>query len=107
MGRVEEIHWPSPEEIVRFDLQPFFDAVVKEVARHVPEKGFGYRNKAWLDYFIEKTHKLAYNYMVDPSNSGEALDIGAMAAFAWLHQTDSFPLPKPTSQFTSERRTEA
>lgn len=104
MDRVYEYRWPSVEEIVRYDLQPYFDAVVKEVARHVPEKGYGYRNKEWIDYFIERTHKLAHNYLENPDNSGEALDIGAMAAFSWLHQTGSFPLPKPTSVSTSGKR---
>ncbi len=104
MDRVEDLQWPSEEEIIRFELQPYFDAVVKEVARHVPEKGHGYRNSDWTGWFIERILTLAQNYNQDPDNYGEALDIGAMAAFAWSHQTKSFRIPPPTSQFTHESR---
>ena len=99
-----DVPWPSIEQIVRHDLQPYFDAVVKEVARHVPEKGYGYRNKEWLEYFIEETHNLSHNYANNPDNHGEALDIGAMVAFAWSHQTKSFPLPPPASRNPNDSR---
>jgi len=81
----------TPESKVAQDLIPFFEAVIEEVARHVPEKGYGYRDSSWADWFIERTLELAKNYNANPSNHGEALDIGAMAGFAWLHQTGRMP----------------
>ena len=78
----------TPESKVAQDLIPYFEAVIEEVARHVPEKGYGYRNSEWLIYFLEQTKNLAESYWYNPENVGEALDIGAMAAFAWSHQTD-------------------
>lgn len=80
------------QENVQRDLQPFFDAIVKEVARHVPEKGYGYRDGDWLDYFIEEAHNLSHNYAGNPENSGEALDAAAMLGFAWTHQNGGFSI---------------
>ena len=82
----------NPENIVRWDLKPFFDAIVKEVARHVPEKGYGYRQGDWLDYFIEESYNLVNAYAKNPKNSGEALDAAAMLGFAWVHQNGGFSI---------------
>lgn len=78
------------EAEVAMDLWPFFEAVVKEVTRHVPEKGFGYRNPEWLGYFLEEQHNISHRY-AETGQPGEALDVAAMAGFAWLHQNSLLP----------------
>ena len=88
-------------ENVRKDLQPFFDAVVKEIARHVPEKGYGYKDPDAQKFMIPhlgeiswQVYKMVRNTGVIRSvedgiaigdNPGELLDLTAMAAFVWSH----------------------
>lgn len=88
MGKLIVWHDETPESKVATDLLPFFEAVIKEVARHVPEKGYDYKNDGWLNYFKDEAHKLSGKYAdVRNENVGEALDATAMLAFAWLHET--------------------
>jgi len=83
----------SAESKVAHDLIPFFEAVIKEVARHVPEKGYGYRNPDWQKEFAHRAVDLTVTYSNShmregkSDNPGEALDAAAMLAFSWLHET--------------------
>ena len=84
-------------EQVAKDLEPFIDALIKEVARHVPEKGYTYKETQYRQYLAEAGNSRAYDYMVDQRvamagdsphrNPGEALDAAAFLAFSWLHET--------------------
>ena len=84
-------------EKVAKDLTPFFDAVIREVARHVPEKGYTFKEPKYREYLAEMASERAYDYMVGQrvalrteeahSNPGEALDSAAFLAFSWLHET--------------------
>ena len=87
MSRGMAVEWYNPKHEVRDDLTPFIDALVEEVARHVPEKGYGYRNSEWADWFIERAHDLIHRYQENPDNPDEALNVAAMVAFAWSPQT--------------------
>ena len=84
----------SPESKVAHDLLPFFEAVIKEIARHVPEKGYGYRDPDWAHWFaneaVDKARAYYMSYGKEGSNVGEALDATAFEAFAWLHETGKF-----------------
>jgi len=75
------------ESKVAQDLIPFFEAVIEEVARHVPEKGYGYRDPECEQMCRGRAFILARRYADKRDNPGEALDAGAMLAFAWLHET--------------------
>jgi len=81
----------TPESKVAQDLIPFFEAVIEEVARHVPEKGYGYRDPDWAHWFaneaVTKARDYYMSYGKEGSNVGEALDATAFEAFAWLHET--------------------
>ena len=88
-------------ENVQRDLQPFFDAVVEEVARHVPEKGYSYRDPKVKNFMVKHLGDLSFNVYrmvrdISPTrtvtntpglgdNLGELLDITAMAGFVWSH----------------------
>jgi len=88
----------SAESKVAQDMIPFFEAVVEEIARHVPEKGYGYRNGEWLAFFKSQGSVLASKYAWLDDNPGEALDATAMIGFAWLHENG-----KMTQEYTGER----
>ena len=103
----------SAESQVAQDLIPYFEAVIEEVARHVPEKGYSYREKTWWGNpgtpATEAAARLGYeraeSYWLDTTvedhkpNKGEALDAGAFLAFSWLHITGNMP-----SQDNQEKR---
>ena len=91
-----EIEWETSKEqrtenLIRHEFKPFYFALCKEIARHVPEKGFGYRNAEWLDYFKEEASKLATRYACGyEENIDESLDISAFMAFSWMHEHGKF-----------------
>ena len=72
-------------------LAPFFKAVVEEVARHVPEKGYQYLEAGYSKAFARGAEIRASDYRkdlaLDNPNHGEALDAAAFLAFSWLHET--------------------
>lgn len=93
---MNEIEWELSKEertenAIRNEFKPFYFALCKEIARHVPEKGYGYRNNDWLDYFKEEASKLATRYACGyEENRDESLDISAFMAFSWMHEHDYF-----------------
>ena len=83
---------------VAHDLLPFFEAVIKEVARHVPEKGYTFKDPKYREMLARAGSTKAYDYLIDTlvtlkdptinhQNPGEALDSAAFLAFSWLHET--------------------
>lgn len=79
------------EHNIFMEFKPYYIAMCREIARHVPEKGYGYRNSAWIEYFKYEAVKLSARYAwANESNPDEALDAGAMLAFAWMHETGKF-----------------
>jgi len=95
----------TAESKVARDLIPYFEAVIEEVARHVPEKGYSYREKIWwgnpgkpaAEAAAKLGYKKAEDYWLETTvedhepNKGEALDAGAFLAFSWLHITGKMP----------------
>jgi len=83
---------------VAHDLLPFFEAVIKEVARHVPEKGYTFKDPKYREMLAKMASKRADDYLSETKvalqrpvtkhrNPGEALDATAFLAFSWLHET--------------------
>ena len=91
----------SAESKVAQDLIPYFEAVIVEVARHVPEKGYSYKNPDATNFMIPHLGELSNTIarmvhrtgvvrsVVDGialgDNPGELLDHTAMSAFVWSH----------------------
>uniref|UniRef100_A0A6M3ME51 Uncharacterized protein n=1 Tax=viral metagenome TaxID=1070528 RepID=A0A6M3ME51_9ZZZZ len=91
----------SAESKVAQDMIPYFEAVIEEVARHVPEKGYSYKEPEAQKFMIPHLKKLSWKIykMLDRvgvlraieygeaigDNPGELLDHTAMAAFVWSH----------------------
>ena len=79
------------EHQIRFEFNPFYIAMCKEIAHHVPEKGYGYRDGEWLEYFKHEAVKLSARYAwANEGNPDEALDASAMLAFSWMHEMGKF-----------------
>jgi len=91
----------SAESKVAQDLIPYFEAVIEETARHVPEKGYGYKEPDAQKFMIPHLKELSWKIykMLDKvgvirateygeaigDNPGELLDHTAMSAFVWSH----------------------
>jgi len=105
------------ESKVAQDLIPYFEAVIEEVARHVPEKGYRYKEPKALEFMIPHLKKISFAlYRMLGSvgvvraikdgeaigdNPGELLDHTAMSAFVWSHLNKVW-----TQDYTEKRSTQ-
>jgi len=100
---------------IRFEFEPFFKAMIDEMARHYPEKGFSWMEKTfkidhnsryssmpsiWRDHdmvkesLIPTLKRVIEKWEEKPDNIGEYLDMAAMCGMIWWH----------VSQDTHEKR---
>jgi len=91
---------PNIDEVrieLSYEFFPFFQAMIDEIVRHFPEKGFSYRNKTWLLEGLEEIDAVdgfhaeiirAFDEWRQNKDPHQFVDIAALMAMSWLHETD-------------------
>lgn len=91
---MNESKFTEVEKIMYSDLEPFFEAVVKELGKHAKEKHLSYRQKRWggssaeyaiLDILEDRTSDELLK------NPDDALDRTAFLGWFWLHNKGLMP----------------
>jgi len=82
------------ERILYSDLEPFFQAIVKELGRHSKKKHLSYRQPMWGDLFaqtaiIERLKEKPLDELL--INADDALDRAAYLGWFWLHMKGLMP----------------
>ena len=78
----------SPESRVATDLLPFFEAMIKEVARHVPEKGDSWKKMKLYDLEIILSQHVSDWWTLNKENDmDDLLDMADLCAMVWLRKS--------------------
>ena len=73
----------TPESKVAHDMLPFFEAMIKEMARHYPEKGDSWKTLPW-SYLMDKLC-VQIEDMQNRSDEDFYANIGNYGAMLWLN----------------------